>query len=613
MLITKKDRSFILLMISLILITSSIFSLFSHLKTPTYNQNHKILSKQKYWLNLTQKPSNKDLKSKIILLSFLSDSETNLEQLIDTRNLKNNFNRDLSVISVYNGKEGVVNIQKLSDKMELKFPIIFDKHSDILTHFKPKNNQFILLNAKGEIYNKYQLKDFNKINVDITELITTSENIKRENFKISHKKTTLSYILSNPTSLNYIDNIKIGNYKGEAILISNSGHNNIIISSLDGKIIKKIGSIVPGFVDGSLSDTRFNQPQDFAIDKNIIYVADSGNHSIRKVDIKTGKTTTIIGSGDKKGSHLQGTIGAKKANLWFPTDLALSADKKHLVISNYGANQILSYDIKNKTLQALTKETLKIKAKNIISHKDRVYFLDQNTIKYLDKNNQMHIFQINKKSFESDAFYIDKNILFSINNNLQIMQKINLTSGQVNETTVNHNRVSDLININNFIYLLDSKNNKITIINKKNSNQKIFNILPKLEITSDKIIKYLPNFNLTDEIFVKSNNNINIKMKLKENWKINHEAPSFINLVEIDKDKKASLIKIYNWQDIEKNQIKLPKLKNGFTYYIEAIIYYCKNIKNSICMVNKYNKKINVSPDTTNKEIKIDFLYPDNE
>lgn len=613
MLITKKDRSFILLIISLILITSSIFSVFSYIKASTYNENYKILSKQKYWLNLKQNPTNKDLKSKIILLSFLSDSETNLEQLIDTRNLKNNFNRDLSVISVYNGKKKIEDIKKLSDKMELKFPLIFDKYSDILTHFKPKNNQFILLDAKGEIYNKYQLKDFNKINIDITKLIATSNNIKRENFKIPYKKTTLSYILSSPTSLNYIDNLKIGNYKGAAILISNSGHNNIIISSLDGKIIKKIGSIIPGFVDGTLSDTKFNQPQDFAIDKNIIYVADSGNHSIRKVDIKTGKTSTIIGSGDKKGSHLKGTIGAKKANLWFPTNLALSTDKKRLIISNYGATQILSYDIKNKTLSALTKEKLKIKAKNITSHKDVIYFLDQNTIKYLDKNNQMHIFQINKNSFESDAFYIDKNILFSINSNLQIMQKINLTSGQVNETKINHDRVSDLININNFIYLSDSENDRITRINKKNSNQKIFNILPKLEITEDKIIKYLPNFNLTDEILVKSNNNIDVKIKLKKNWKINHEAPSFINLVEINKDKKASLIKIYNWQDVEKNQIKLPKLKNGFTYYIEAIIYYCKDTTNSICMVNKYNKKINVSPGAANKEIKIDFLYPNNE
>lgn len=611
MLITKKDKSFILLLISLILIVYSIFSLSSFFKLFSYHQNYKILTGEKYWLNVNQEPVNKDLRSRIILLSFLNDDDVMLEQIIDSKNIKSNFGRNISLILVYSGNKEVDTIDNILHKNDTGFPIIFDKYSNVFNYFKPNKNKFILLNEKGDIYGKYRIEDFNKIEKDIEKLVNILPNIKEENFKISQKRATPSYILSNPTSISYINNKLVGNKTN--ILIANSGHNNIIISSLDGRIIKKIGSKIAGLQDGEINDALFNYPQDFVIDNNMIYIADSGNNSIRKVNLKSKKVFTIVGSGKKKGSYLKGTVAAKKANLWFPNSLTLSSDKKELIISNYGAGQLLSYHIKNQTLSSLTDAKQNIKAKNIINYTSRIYFIDQDIIKYLDKNNQLHIFQIDGEPVESNAFYIKGNLLFNINNKLQLIQKIDLKSNQTSITKIDNRLVSDLVNIGNFIYLLETNKDKITKINKKNSNIKILDILPKLEITEDKIIKFLPNFNFTDELFVKSNSIINVKMNLRKSWKINHKAPSFINLVEIDGDKKAKLIKIYSWNDIDKNQIFLPKLKNGFTYYIKAIIYYCKDTKNSICMVNQYNKKINTSHDISNKDIKIDFLYPNND
>ena len=611
MLITKKDKSFTLLLISLILIVYSIFSLSSFFKLFSYHQNYKILTGEKYWLNVNQEPVNKDLRSRIILLSFLNDDDVMLEQIIDSKNIKSNFGRNISLILVYSGNKEVDTIGNILHKNDTGFPIIFDKYSNVFNYFKPNKNKFILLNEKGDIYGKYRIEDFNKIEKDIEKLVNILPNIKEENFKISQKRATPSYILSNPTSISYINNKLVGNKTN--ILIANSGHNNIIISSLDGRIIKKIGSKIAGLQDGEINDALFNYPQDFVIDNNMIYIADSGNNSIRKVNLKSKKVFTIVGSGKKKGSYLKGTVAAKKANLWFPNSLTLSSDKKELIISNYGAGQLLSYHIKNQTLSSLTDAKLNIKARNIINYTNRIYFIDQDIIKYLDKNNQLHIFQIDGEPVESNAFYIKGNLLFNINNKLQLIQKIDLKSNQTSITKIDNRLVSDLVNIGNFIYLLETNKDKITKINKKNSNIKILDILPKLEITEDKIIKFLPNFNFTDELFVKSNSIINVKMNLRKSWKINHKAPSFINLVEIDGDKKAKLIKIYSWNDIDKNQIFLPKLKNGFTYYIKAIIYYCKDTKNSICMVNQYNKKINTSHDISNKDIKIDFLYPNND
>ena len=616
MLITKKYRSFILLIISFILIIYSISPLASLIKSSYHHQNHKILIQEKYWINVNEKPEKRNLKSRLILLSFFTDQNL-IERLLDSENLKNKFGRNLSIIAIYKGKKSEEDIERLSERFNLNFPIIFDKDQSIFQYFKSKNEQFTLLELNGDIHKIYQITDFNQLNQDISKLVKISKNLKEENFKIPYQQILPSYILSKPTFLDYIKKIKIDNFDNSAVAISNSGYNNIIISSLDGRIINKIGSRIRGYQDGNFQNVKFNYPQGFVIDKDIIYVADSGNHAIRKINLTKQEVSTIIGSGKKKGSYLKGTIAARKANLWFPTDLELSKDRKNLIIANYGAGQILSYNFENKTLSSLTKiddnNKLAIKPKTIQKYQNKLYFLDEDIIKYLDKNNQIYSLKIADDIIESDSFYIEGDILFSANSQKQLIQKIDLKQKEISEIKIAHNKSSDLLNINNFIYLVESDNDKIIKINKKNTNIKIFDILPKLEVTEDKVIKYLPNFNFTDEIFIKSDSEVEVEMKLKKSWKINQEAPSFINLVEIDENKKAKLIQIYNWQDIKKNKIKLPKLKKDFTYYIKAIIYYCRDLKNSICMVNEYHKKINVSHNIYNKKIKIEFLYPNNE
>ena len=66
-----------------------------------------------------------------------------------------------------------------------------------------------------------------------------------------------------------------------------------------------------GFADGSSNDARFNSPVGIAIDANdeFAYVADQDNHAIRRVDINTGSTLTIAGGGPLAAGFLDG-VGA---------------------------------------------------------------------------------------------------------------------------------------------------------------------------------------------------------------------------------------------------------------------------------------------------------------
>ncbi|NQX68127.1 copper amine oxidase [Paenibacillus alba] len=77
-----------------------------------------------------------------------------------------------------------------------------------------------------------------------------------------------------------------------------------------------------GLLDGKSSEAFFNEPSGLAVDaKGNVYVADSGNNAIRKIDVN-GQVTTLAGNG------VQGNKDGKGAAAFFnhPTDVAVAED-----------------------------------------------------------------------------------------------------------------------------------------------------------------------------------------------------------------------------------------------------------------------------------------------
>jgi sugar lactone lactonase YvrE len=54
---------------------------------------------------------------------------------------------------------------------------------------------------------------------------------------------------------------------------------------------------VEGFANGTGTAARFRMPKGIATDGSFLYVADTGNHAVRKVDVGSGAVTTVAGDG----------------------------------------------------------------------------------------------------------------------------------------------------------------------------------------------------------------------------------------------------------------------------------------------------------------------------
>lgn len=114
----------------------------------------------------------------------------------------------------------------------------------------------------------------------------------------------------------------------------------------DGKVstVAGIGTSA-GYVDGSAGSARFNEPTDVAVAKDgSLYVADSGNHCIRK--ITEGKVTTVAGlpkeNPEDNTYKLGGYLDGKSAQFNFP---------KSLIVLNTG--EILVADMMNNAVRKI--------------------------------------------------------------------------------------------------------------------------------------------------------------------------------------------------------------------------------------------------------------------
>jgi hypothetical protein len=83
------------------------------------------------------------------------------------------------------------------------------------------------------------------------------------------------------------------------LYVADSGNHAIRKVDPSGVVSTFAGSDagVEGFANGTGTAARFRSPKGIATDGSFLYVADTGNHAIRKIELGTGIVTTVAGDG----------------------------------------------------------------------------------------------------------------------------------------------------------------------------------------------------------------------------------------------------------------------------------------------------------------------------
>src|SRR5258705_7065982 len=125
--------------------------------------------------------------------------------------------------------------------------------------------------------------------------------------------------------------------KGNRLFIADSNHNRLVVTKLDGTFLETIGTGATGAADGAFAKASFHRPQGMALDGDYLYVADTENHLIRRVDLKSKTVETVAGTGQQSREYFR-EGPARTIALSSPWDLQLV--DRQLYITMAGAPQI---------------------------------------------------------------------------------------------------------------------------------------------------------------------------------------------------------------------------------------------------------------------------------
>jgi hypothetical protein len=126
------------------------------------------------------------------------------------------------------------------------------------------------------------------------------------------------------------------------LFIADSGHDRVIIASLEGAVEQVIGTGARGCEDGAFHEATFWQPQGMAIDGNTLYIADTGNGTIWAADLESQTIRAVAGTG-QQGLGMPEAGPALETDLRSPWDLEIH--NGFLYIAMAGTHQIWRLDL----------------------------------------------------------------------------------------------------------------------------------------------------------------------------------------------------------------------------------------------------------------------------
>ncbi|XP_055955641.1 NHL repeat-containing protein 2 [Patella vulgata] len=315
-------------------------------------------SKEFEWLNVSEPLLlSNQLKGKVLVLDFFTYCCINcMHVLPDLHELERKFTitDGVVVLGVHSAKflneKLTANILSAVLRYDITHPVVNDSEASLWHKLQIMCwPTFVIVGPQGQfLYNlvgeghKDQLFEF----VDIAvEYFKTVGEIKSHDLPISLEKNRLP-----DSPLKFPGKIE---FNGDSLIISDSGNHRLVIIDLNGVVQEVIGSGSRGYKDGDFNTASFSSPQGTVVKDNVIYVADTDNHTVRKVDLISRNVTTVIGTRQQGDDKVGGKIGTQQI-ISSPWDLTLgkspgSTVEDVLYIAMAGTHQIWIYCLQDIT------------------------------------------------------------------------------------------------------------------------------------------------------------------------------------------------------------------------------------------------------------------------
>ncbi len=305
------------------------------------------------WLNTDGPLRLDELRGKVVLLDFWASCCINCQHVIpDLKRLERKYPDELVVIGVHSAKflaeRATDTIRTAILQYEIEYPVVNDSAMRLWELYGVRAwPTLALIDPAGRVVSQKSGEGaFEVFDGAIAELIAEFDErgeLDRRPLEFSRERERLpASVLSFPGKV-------LADAASGRLFIADSNHNRILIVSLaEGVLVETIGSGDAGLADGDFSRAAFDHPQGLALHGQSLYVADTGNHAIRLLDLARRRVETIAGTGGQATiCNRSGPGPATSLN----SPWALVVHGGVLYIAMAGSHQIWRMDLATKYVQ----------------------------------------------------------------------------------------------------------------------------------------------------------------------------------------------------------------------------------------------------------------------
>lgn len=598
------------------------------------------------WLNTDKPISMSSLRGKVVLLDFWTYCCINCMHVIpDLKKLEKKYANELVVIGVHSAKftneRESANIKQAILRYEIEHPVINDGGFRIWRTYGVRAwPTLVVIDTEGYVIGaisgegNYEILD--QVIGDLIAEAQQNGTLNSQPLELSLEKfEATKSLLSFPGKV-IIDS------ESKRLFISDSNYNRIVVANLNGTVIDVVGNGEIGSSDGGFESANFFHPQGMYLNGDMLYIADTENHLIRKCDLKSRKVETLAGTG-KQARQFNIAGDALNTPLNSPWDLILINEKLYIAMA--GPHQIWTLDLRSKKVEPYAgsgregridgslKESALAQPSGITSDGHRLYVADSevSSIRYVDLEPKsrvgtvvgLDLFEFGDVDGQGDEvrlqhplgvhFYAGKiYVADTYNHKIKIVDPEKRTSQTflgagkpgfkdgLGESAEFY-EPSGLWIYEGKLYIADTNNHAIRVADLKTREIKtlqltnlgvpmVDELLPNAEKLSLSVKKLSPN----------SPGELLIFVKLPEGYKLNPGSPVSYE-IKLDKDKPHLLS--FRDSDLKGNVIepkfplrlpfKTSSTEGSSDLNVEATLLYCKT-DGSVCLVKSLVWKVPV-------------------
>lgn len=305
------------------------------------------------WFNVKEPVRLADQAGRVVLIDFGTFSSIHCQHVLqDIQRLRARFRNELVVITVHSPKftaeKKRSHVLKAINRLNINHPVV---HDPDLKLWKIYGAKFwptqVLVDTEGCILGA-MTGDGKKSQLQLIIQYQLNRNSGRSESRVPslpvHPAREAPSVLSFPGRVVVTPN---------RLYIADSGHNRILVASSAGQVLRQYGSEGPGFIDGHGSAAAFDNPQGMVLVDDFLYVADTGNHAIRRIHTRTNEVVTIAGTG-KAGTTAAVDIPGTPltVSMSSPTDVVFRNGKLYIAMT--GSHQIWRLSLIANTIEVFS-------------------------------------------------------------------------------------------------------------------------------------------------------------------------------------------------------------------------------------------------------------------